>query len=113
MKLVVAIVQDYDTDRLLRAVTEAGLSATRIASTGGFLRTGNTTVLMGVPDDRVPTCLALLRETSGRRKEGPAVLPAELPELYPLGVAEIEVGGGVVFVAPVERFVRLARGVER
>ena len=113
MKLVVAIVQDYDTDRLLRAVTGAGLSATRIASTGGFLRTGNTTVLMGVPDDRVATCLTLIRDTCGRRVEGPTVIPADLPELYPLGIAEITVGGGVVFVAPVEGFVRVPRRVER
>lgn len=113
MKLVVAIVQDYDTDRLLRAITGAGLSATRIASTGGFLRTGNTTVLMGVPDDRVPTCLEVIADTCGRRVEARAAMPAEPPEMYALGIAEIEVGGGVVFVAPVDRFERVPRRVER
>ena len=114
MKLVVAIVQDYDSDGLLRAVTAAGLSATRIASTGGFLRTGNTTVLMGVPDERVQTCLELLRATCGRRVE-PMIgdVPAELPELYPVGLAETLVGGGVAFVAPVRRFVRLERRLGR
>ena len=109
MKLVVAIVQDYDTDRLLRAVTNAGLRATRIASLGGFLRTGNTTVLLGVPDERVATCLALLRDACGRRVEPFGAVPPELAELYPLGVTEIAVGGGVAFVAPVERFIRVQR----
>ena len=53
MKFIIAIVQDYDCDRLLRAVTGAGLGATKIASTGGFLRTGNTTVMMGIQDDEL------------------------------------------------------------
>ena len=53
MKLIVAIVQAYDTDRLLRTVTSAGFRVTRIQSTGGFLRAGNSTVFMGVEDERV------------------------------------------------------------
>ena len=113
MKLVVAIVQDYDADRVLRAVTDAGLRATRIASLGGFLRTGNTTVLLGVPDERVATCLALLRGAGGRRVEQSSLVPPDLAELYPLGLTGITVGGGVAFVAPVERFVRIERRVSR
>ena len=110
MKLVVAVVQDYDCDRLLRVVTGAGLRATRLASTGGFLRTGNTTVVMGVPDDRVTDCLRIARETCGRRLQRAADVEAIVPELYPLGVTEVAFGGGVVFVVNVERFVRLIDG---
>jgi uncharacterized protein YaaQ len=107
MKLVVAVVQDYDVDRLLRAVTEAGLRATRVASTGGFLRTGNTTVLLGVPDERVGQCLGLLSTACGARLEpaGERLAP-NLEEIYGPGLAEVAVGGGVAFVAPVRRFER-------
>jgi uncharacterized protein YaaQ len=108
MKLIVAIVQDYDTDRLLRAIGAAGLRATRIASTGGFLRTGNTTVLMGVEDDRVATCLDLLKASCASRVERPAVdLFDDLGLLAPGTVSEVTIGGAVVFVIAVSRFVRI------
>lgn len=108
MKLIVAIVQDYDCDRLLQAVSAAGIGATRIASTGGFLRTGNTTVLMGLPDDRVSECVGLIRETcQARSQRPPEELVADLLEWNPAAIAEVTIGGAVVFVANVSRFVRL------
>jgi uncharacterized protein YaaQ len=110
MKLVVAIVQDYDTDRLLSAVSGAGLRATRIASTGGFLRTGNTTVLLGVEDEQVADCLRILGETCLPRVERtPAELVDELGYFGPGTVTEVTTGGAVVFVVPVTRFVRIER----
>lgn len=108
MKLVVAIVQDYDCDRLLSAVTEAGLRATRIASTGGFLRTGNTTILLGVQDDEVGSCLEAIHETCQsrveQREDGSAEPFGEwaVPE-----VTEVTIGGAVAFVLSVESFVRI------
>ena len=112
MKLVIAIVQDYDTDRLLRAISEADLRATRIASTGGFLRMGNTTVFLGVDDAEVPKCLDLLRRTCCSRVERPPMhLVEEFGGLGPGTIAEVTIGGAVVFIVPVSRFVRLS--VER
>jgi uncharacterized protein YaaQ len=108
MRLIFAIVQDYDVDRLLGRVRGAGLQATRLASTGGYLRTGNATVLMGVADETVPMALALLGECCGARRERPAAEPApELPELYASGLAAVAVGGGVAFVTRVARFERI------
>jgi uncharacterized protein YaaQ len=108
MKLVVAIVQDYDTDRLLRAITEAGLSATRIASTGGFLRTGNTTVMMGIADGELARCLDLVAQTCGARVQRVAdEYLADLAEWSAPGIDEVRVGGAVVFVIRVARFERL------
>lgn len=112
MKLVIAIVQDYDTDRLLRAITDADLRATRIASTGGFLRLGNTTVFLGVDDEQVPKCLEILGRTCRSRVERPPMhLVEELGGLGPGTVAEVTIGGAVVFIVPVNRFVRM--NVER
>src|SRR4051794_12249117 len=111
MKLVVAIVQDYDTDRLLSAVSGAGLRATRIASTGGFLRMGNTTVMLGVEDKQVTDCLRILGETCMSRVERtPAELVDEIGYFGPGTVSEVTTGGAVVFVVPVTRFVRIDRG---
>jgi uncharacterized protein YaaQ len=110
MKLVVAIVQDYDTDSLLRSITVAGMSATRIASTGGFLRTGNTTVLMGVPDDAVPRCLALVTECCQARVQRVADEEfLDVTEWAAPGIVEVRIGGAAVFVLNVSRFERLER----
>ena len=110
MKLIVAIVQDYDVDRLLQAVGAAGLRATRIASTGGYLRTGNATVLLGVANEAVDLCLSLLAATCSSRFERPgADIEADLPELYASGLAGVPVGGAVAFVVPVRSFERVER----
>jgi uncharacterized protein YaaQ len=106
--MVVAIVQDYDCDRLLRAIVDAGLVATRISSLGGFLRMGNTTVLMGVADDQVPLCLRLIRENCRSRPErSTEALAGDFLEWVPSGIAQVMIGGGVVFVANVSRYERI------
>src|SRR5688500_3279113 len=108
MKLVVAIVQDYDTDRLLRAVTDVGLGATRIASTGGFLRTGNTTVLMGIDDGDLERCLSLVAASCGARIQRIAdEYLADIGEWAAPGIDEVRIGGAVVLVARIARFERL------
>ena len=50
MKLIVAVVQDQDSNRLSTALTKNDFRATKLASTGGFLRSGNTTFLIGTDD---------------------------------------------------------------
>lgn len=108
MKLIVAIVQAYDTDPLLRSVTAAGFRVTRIQSTGGFLRAGNSTVLMGVEDDMVRTCLELIRASARSRVVAvPDELEAHALELTGADVASVAVGGAVVFVLPIARFERI------
>ncbi len=108
MKLIVAIIQAYDSDRLLRAVTDAGFGATKIVSTGGFLRMGNATVLMGVADDRVQECLDIIQANCKPRVEV-AFDPAEheFIEWFPIGVHDVMVGGAVVFIVRVSDFVRV------
>ena len=109
MKLVIAIVQDEDTAALTDALVAAGHRFTKVSTTGSFLRTGNSSLLIGVEDAVVPAVLGILRRTCRRRTQiavpySPALEPGLLymPENF-----EVEVGGAVVFVAAVERFVRL------
>ena len=107
MRLIVAIVQAYDTDSLLRRVTGAGFRVTRIQSTGGYLRAGNSTVLLGVEDDRVQECLLLIRASCCSRVETvPVELEPHLIELTGADTASVVVGGAVIFVMPVARFER-------
>ena len=104
MKLVVTIVQDKDSNRLSNAFIESDIRATKLSSTGGFLRSGNTTFLIGIEDERVEEVLGIIKEVSKKRSEyvTPSVnvdSPIEATSTYP-----IEVGGATVFVLPVERF---------
>ncbi len=109
MKLVLAVVNNDDVARLTERLTEAGFGATRVASTGGFLRQGNTTFLIGVEDDRVEEVIGLIRDTCRRRTHyvhplPPAGLGEEFAATHPL---EVEVGGALIFVVPIERVERV------
>ena len=53
MKLIIAIVQDEDASRLISNLMSEGYSVTKLATTGGFLRAGNTTLLLGIDDEKI------------------------------------------------------------
>lgn len=106
MKLVVAVVQDKDSHKLLEALMQAGHRATKLASTGGFLREGNTTLLVGATDDKVDDVVGIIRRTCKAREQlvtplSPMGGPADSYIPYPV---EVLVGGATVFVLNVERF---------
>ena len=104
-KLVIIIVSDEDADRLIPLMVKQGLPATKIGSTGGFLRRGNTTVLSGVDVGEVPGVLSLVRRECRARTETALLPAAPFPELglIPAPV-EVRIGGAVVFVLPIDRF---------
>ena len=109
MKLVVAIVHNEDAGALVDALLEKEFRATRLHSSGGFLKQSNATVLLGVEDAEVDEIVAIVRENCTSRNQvvnpmPPIMEPGEFFMPYPL---EVEVGGATVFVVPVERFERL------
>lgn len=62
MKLIVIVVNNTESESLLKALLEENFRVTRIASTGGFMRRGNSTLLMGVKADRVEIAVQLVRD---------------------------------------------------
>lgn len=109
MKLLITIVQAYDSDRLLRAVTSAGLGATKINSLGGFLRMANATILMAMDEERVPQAVELIRESAQRRVEVKMdATAAEYSEWFAAGFHEVQIGGAVVFVMPMDALYRIS-----
>jgi uncharacterized protein YaaQ len=84
MKMIILIIKDHDSDVITQARTSAEYRVTRVASTGGFLRSGVVTLLLGVRDERVESALELIRA-----------------KLTPLPSGEKRV---TLFVVPVERF---------
>jgi uncharacterized protein YaaQ len=109
MKLIVAIVHNEDAGALVDALLDREYRATRLHSSGGFLKQSNATVIVGVEDDQVDAIIDMVRETCTSRTQivnpmPPIMEPGEFFMPYPL---EVEVGGATVFVLPVERFEQL------
>ena len=102
MKLLFAIVQNDDQRALTNALVERSISVTRIASTGGFLRGGNSTLMIGVEADRLEETLGIIKEHSSRRQivTVPATgIPHNIDSVaMPMTVT---VGGATVFVLDV------------
>ena len=108
-KLLVIIAADGDADALVPAMVAQGYTATKIGSTGGFLRRGNTTLLIGVPASAVDAVIELVRAYCPARSEiltvGALPLAGDAPYLG--RPVEVRVGGAVVFVLNIERFERV------
>ncbi|MBI2915148.1 MAG: cyclic-di-AMP receptor [Firmicutes bacterium] len=105
MKLIIAVVQDQDAGRLIEVLVEEGFGATKLASTGGFLKQGNTTLLVGVDEDKVPHVVDVVRRSCYGREQLVTPLTAvgrSIP-LIPKPV-QIPVGGATLFVIDVEEF---------
>lgn len=106
MKLVIAVVQDKDSNRLSNGLVQAGFRATKLASTGGFLRAGNTTFIIGVEDDLVTEVLQVIKANCKVRDQlvTPVSPMGGTTDSYIPFPVEVQVGGAAVFVLPVERF---------
>lgn len=108
VRLVFAVVQDKDATRILDELVQQGFRATRLASTGSFLREGNTTLFLGVEDDQVETVVGLIGRL-GRKREKVvtpmATVGAPMDSYVPFPV-EVQIGGATIFTLPVERFER-------
>lgn len=107
MKLIIAIVQDEDSGILIDDLMEEDYRVTKLASTGGFLKNGNTTLLLGIDDEsKIDKCLSIIRRNSKKREvtstlmnltlQGDGYIP------YPL---EVTVGGANIFIVDVDEHI--------
>jgi uncharacterized protein YaaQ len=103
MKLVFSIVHDEDALGLVDALNAEGFSVTKLCSTGGFLRAGNTTLLIGVKDEEVDPILGIIEKNSRKRVKS-VKYPIPAGGFYIPSSKEIEVGGATVFILNVDRF---------
>lgn len=69
MKLIIAIVRDIDSEQVSHALTSASFRVTGVASSGGFLRKGKTTLLIGVEDGQVDSALETIRGSVSPEKD--------------------------------------------
>ena len=109
MKLIVAIVQDEDAGRLVSALMDKGFGVTKLATTGGFLRAGNTTLLVGVDDDKFDGAMAVIEKVCKSRKQmatSPSPVAGTTGVYVPYPI-EVMVGGATIFVLNVEQFIKI------
>lgn len=107
MKMVLAVVQDSDAGRLIEKLTEKNFGITKLASTGGFLKNGNTTLMIGVQDERVDELMELIEKLCKPRKRIVTSSPIGHEEAHVPHPMEITVGGAAVFVLNVESFKKI------
>lgn len=107
MKLILAIVSDDDCSEVTTALMKERFSVTRLATTGGFLKSGNSTLISGVEDDKVDTAINLISQHSRKRTQ---IVPSNGTfdvgryGSYPV---EVQVGGATIFVLDVEQFIKM------
>lgn len=107
MKMILAIINQDDANMVTNGLMHEGYSVTKLSTTGGFLRAGNMTILVGVDDDKVKDVIDIIKKHSHSRRQ---VIPttSELGMgFYPSMPVEVTVGGATVFVLNIDHFERV------
>ena len=107
--MIVAVVHNEDARVLVDALLAHQYRATWLHTSGGFLKQSNATILVGVDDDKIDEVVGIVRDNCRARSQTgspipPIMEPGEFFMPYPI---EVEVGGAVIFVLPIERFERI------
>ncbi|WP_251547486.1 cyclic-di-AMP receptor [Limosilactobacillus caecicola] len=104
MKMIMAIVQPKDSNRVRDALAKNKIGVTKLATSGGFLHEGNTTFMIVVDDDRVDETLEIIKENAKTRQEymTPTAYIDNAANSVPI---HVQVGGATIFILPVDKMV--------
>ena len=107
MKLILAIINKEDSQEVSHALTKEKYSVTKLATQGGFLMSGNITLIIGTEEEKVDHAIEIIKDHSRQRKE---IVPSTAT--YGIGVTtafplEVTVGGATIFVLNVEDFIKV------
>ncbi len=107
MKLLYAIVRYDNEDEVINALTKKQYSVTKLATTGGFLKKGNTTLLIGTEAERVDEAIEIIKQECGKRQKitinMPYISGSTMMNCATMPMT-VEVGGATIFVIDVERY---------
>lgn len=108
MKMIIAIVQDQDTPSLIEDLTENNFRITRLSSTGGFLKAGNSTLLLGVDEDKMDHAIEIIERNCKKREITTSIMSAGMPgDTYIPYPVEVKVGGATLFILDIDEFIRI------
>lgn len=94
LKLIIAIIQDEYITKVIKALMENKIRTTKLSSTGGFLKSGNTTLFIGVEANRVDEVAELIRKECASKK-------------VKSGSDEVTVGGANLFVVDIDKYIKI------
>ena len=104
MKLVLAIMSKEDAGIVMDALTEEKIQVTKLATTGGFLKSGNTTLITGVEDSKLKKVIDIISKCSSKRTQiVPSAMPMDI-SVISAPTFEVTVGGATIFVLNVEQY---------
>jgi len=106
MKLIMAIIGDDDSFAVIDSLSENGFYVTKLATTGGLFRSGNTTLICGTPEERIPDLVQIIEKKCKSRRQITSVNSQNIgtSESYVPYPVEVTTGGAVIFVLNVEEF---------
>ena len=107
MKLMYIIVRQDNESDVVDALIKENFRITKLATSGGFLRRGNTTLFSCVEDDQVDKAIEIIHSECGKRQQIQVDMPVNLPSTainYTTLPTTIEVGGATIIVTDVARF---------
>lgn len=104
MKLIYAIINNDDSHSVQSALTKSGFQVTKLASSGGFLLSGNTTFMICAEDENVDEIIDIIKEHSHKRRQFVPNATAYGTSVYSDFPVEVMVGGATLFVTDIERF---------
>lgn len=107
MKLITAIISTDDSNSVIDLLAKNGYQVTRLATTGGFLRAGNTTLIIGCEDEKVDLAIKLIGQEAQERTEYVPTSMSYDVARYNSFPIEVHVGGATIFVSNIEKFVKL------
>lgn len=108
MKLVIGIINSDDANDLLSEITKASFQATKLATSGGFLKMGNVTVLVGVEDEQVDRVVEIFRTCCSRRTQMIPAAPPYLGEGFVSAApVQVTIGGATLFIIDVDKMIKL------
>lgn len=110
MKLVYAIIRNDNEDDVVSLLNQNHYSVTRLSTTGGFLKKGNTTLMIGVEDEKVEEVISLIKQECGQHQK----LTVNMPYIsgttmvnYATMPMTVDVGGATIFVINVDRYEKI------
>lgn len=107
MKLILVIVSNDDSSPVMKELLKQKFFCTKLSSSGGFLKHGNTTLMIGAEDNNVDRIVEIVSKFSKTRQE---IVPNSIVNefgMYSTAPLEVTVGGGTIFIMDVEKFIKL------
>ncbi|MDD7672795.1 MAG: cyclic-di-AMP receptor [Clostridia bacterium] len=104
MKMILGILNNDDAPLAIQHLTKDGFFVTKLSTSGGFLRAGNVTILVGVEDEKVQPVIDIIHQHAHSRMQLMPTVSEAGVAFFPTMPVEVRVGGATIFVLDVDRF---------